>query len=143
MDKLILIVLIIIVVGVLVKMVKKKVKTNIIDETIEEDILLAVEPKNLKVFCSTCGNTEVKSGEVLSIKDSGCFSVKGYTLKGEEVRLNGNQLSWQSSCQVVKFQSVTGTTNCISCTNKTDSKRDVWVKYSNWVTFAWKINFGK
>ena len=142
MDKLILIIVSVVLVLIFVKMANKK-KPNIINETAVEEILLTVEPKKLKVFCETCGNAEVKSGETIPIKGSGCFYVKGYTLKGEEVRLEGDKLSWACSCSCVHFGSVIGKDNCISCTNKTDVNRVIWIKYSNGVTFTWKINFGK
>ena len=140
MDKLILIIVSVVLVLIFVKMANKK-KPNIINETVEEEILLQVEPKKLKVFCETCGNAEVKSGETIPIKGSGCFYVKGYTLKGEEVRLNGYQMSWDSSCGCVKFAEEKALKNCISCS--LGLIRSVWIKYSNGVTFNWKIDFGK
>lgn len=140
MDKLILIIVSVVLVLIFVKMANKN-KPNIINETAEEGILLMVEPKILKVFCETCGNKEVKSGETIPIKGSGCFYVKGYTLKGEEVRLNGYQLSWDSSCGCVQFAEEKALKNCISCS--LGSLRNIWVKYSNGVTFSWKIDFGK
>ena len=140
MDILVLIVLAIAVVIIYVKTANKK-NTNIINETIEEEILLRVEPRNLKVFCKSCGNKELKSGEIIPIEGIGCFYVKGYTLKGEEVRLNGSGLSWASSCAVVNFANKTGLENCINCSS--GSLRDVWVKYNNSIIFGWKIDFGK
>ena len=140
MDILVLIILAIAVVVIFVK-TANKAKPNIINEIAEEEILLQVEPKKLKVFCKSCGNTELKSGETIPITGVGCFYVKGYTLKGEEVRLNGYQLSWASSCAVVKFASPTGLENCISCSS--GSLRNLWVKYTGGVTFSWKIDFGK
>ena len=140
MDKLILIIVSVVLVLIFVKMANKK-KPNIINETAVEEILLTVEPKKLKVFCETCGNSEVKSGETIPILGSGCFFVKGYTLKGEEVRLNGYQLSWDSSCGCVKFAEEKGPKNCLSCS--LGNLRNVWVKYSNGVTLSWKIDFGK
>jgi len=125
---------------VLFKMAYKK-KPNIINETTEEEILLQVEPRKLKVFCKSCGDTELKSGEIIPITGVGFFSVKGYTLKGEEVRLNSNELSWGSSCSCVKFTSTEGLDNCLSCS--LGDKRDVWIKYSNGITFGWRIDFGK
>ncbi len=140
MDKFGLVILAIALVIVLFKMANKK-KPNIINETTVEEILLQVEPKKLKVFCKSCGDTELKSGETIPITGVGCFSVKGYTLKGEEVRLNSNELSWGSSCSCVKFTSTGGIDNCLSCS--LGSLRNVWVKYSNGITFSWKIDFGK
>ena len=140
MDILALIVLAIALVWIFIKVTTKK-KPNIINETAVEEILLQVEPKKLKVFCKSCGNKELKSGETIPITGVGCFYVKGYTLKGEEVRLQGSSLSWASSCAVVKFASPTGLENCISCSS--GSLRNIWVKYTGGVTFSWKINFGK
>ena len=107
---------------------------------ITEEVLLEGEPKTLKVFCGSCGDTELKSGETVPITGVGCFSVKGYTLKGEEVRLNSNELTWSCSCSCVHFVNEHAIENCISCSN--GLVRTIRIKYNNGISFTFKINFG-
>jgi hypothetical protein len=118
---------------------KKKEK-----ETVgEAEVLLSdIELKHLKVYCSTCGDTEVKAGSTIkAIENKGCFSVKGFNAEGKETVLLASKVSWNSSCQVCKWENDIGIRNCVSCNN--GLIRSVWIKYSNGVTFNWKIDFGK
>jgi hypothetical protein len=107
-----------------------------------EPLISDVELKQLKVYCHTCGDTEVKSGSTIkAIENKGCFSVKGFNAEGKETVLLASKVSWNSSCACCKWESNIGIENCISCTS--GLIRNVWVKYSNGVTLSWKINFNK
>lgn len=98
------------------------------------------ELTTLKVYC--CGGLELLRGEnTIVTSEEATYEVKGFNLKGKEVRLNPGKVIWKCSCKVVKFQSEFGLMNIISCSIKGNPKRNVWVKYSNGVTFTWKIQF--
>jgi len=136
MDIFILVILAIAVVFILLKVAKKKKPTPVVTNT-----LLEGEPNSLKVFCETCGNVEVKSGETIPIKGSGCFSVKGYNTEGKEVRLIPSQISWKCNCACVSFASPTGLNNCISCS--LGNLRNISIKcLANARIFGFKIDFG-
>jgi hypothetical protein len=107
---------------------------------ITEEVLLEGEPKTLKVFCGSCGDTELKTGEILPIDKSGCFSVKGYNTEGKEVILYAAKLTWSCSCSCVHFVNEHAIENCISCSN--GLVRTIRIKYNNGISFTFKINFG-
>ena len=133
-----IVILVIIAIGLAYLIFKKK-KVAIINK-IKDDLLEDTELKRLKVFCDSCGNAEIKSGSIIPIKKSGCFSVKGYSLEGKEVKLNFSQLSWSSPCGCVNFANKTALDNCISCS--LGKVRGISVKYTNGVSFNWRIDFG-
>ena len=138
MNKMDIVILVIVAIGLAVLIFKKK-KAVIINE-IKDDRAEDTELKYLKVYCESCENAEIKSGSVIPIKKSGCFSVKGYSLEGKEVKLNFSQLSWSSPCGCVNFANKTALDNCISCS--LGKVRGISVKYTNGVSFNWRIDFG-
>ena len=104
-----------------------------------EPIISDEELTHLKAYC--CGGKEIERGAIEAVKGNVTYEIKGFNIKGEEIKLNPDKISWQCSCQVVKFEHETGIINTISCANKGDYKRNIWVKYKNGVTFSWKIQF--
>jgi len=137
-----ILILIILAIGIVYFFLKKANKNKPVPVKVDEEVLLEGEPNSLKVFCETCGNKEISKGEVVPIVGSGCFSVKGYNLKGKEVRLIPSQITWKSGCSCVSFASPTGLNNCISCS--LGNLRDVSVKcLANARMFGFKIDFGK
>jgi len=95
---------------------------------------------NLKVYC--CGGLELKRGQATIVtNEEATYEVKGFNIKGEELILEPNQVTWGKSCPVVKLRSETGLINIISCSNKGKLNRNVWVRYSNGVGFGWTIQF--
>jgi hypothetical protein len=139
-----MIVWIIVILAVLITLyginVNKKKGKEVIGEA--EVLISDVELKHLKVYCSTCGDTEVKAGSTIkAIENKGCFSVKGFNAEGKETILLASKVSWKSSCKTVYWESNIGLTNCVSCSG--GQCRNVWVKYSNGVTLSWKIDFNK
>ena len=106
----------------------------------ESEVLSDEQPDELKVFC--CGGQEVQPTETRETpEDSITFEVKGYA-KGKEVRLNPTKITWKCSCSCVHFSSETGETNTISCQNKGEWQRGIYVKYDK-LAFYWKLKFIK
>ncbi len=61
--------------------------------------------------------------------------------KDERKVLWPNKVLWSCGCSIVKFKNPSGLSNIISCKNKSDTARSIWVKYQNGVNFVWKIVF--
>lgn len=128
---------------VIVKFKKKAKPVEVIEET-EEELGSDEDLADLKVYyCDedAC-DIELEKKQVMTTKSKEtCFEVKGFDIKGNKVALKPNNLTWGASCGCSKWGSETGDTNCITCSIRGDSKRNVWVKYKNGVTFTWKIQF--
>lgn len=144
MDGSIIIIVLILLAAVLFFKFKKKIKpVEVIDEP-DEDLGSDEDLANLEVYyCdeNAC-DLELEKRQVITTKTKEtCFEVKGFDIKGNEVALKPNNLTWGASCGCVKFGSETGDTNCITCSIRGNLKRNIWVKYKNGVTFTWKIQF--
>ena len=144
MDGKIIIAILVLLAAVLFFRFKKKSKPiEVIDEP-KEDLVSDEDLAILEVYyCdeNAC-DFKIEKGQVIITKTKEtCFEVRGFDLKGNEVALRSERLTWGASCPCVKFGSETGDTNCITCSIKGDSKRSVWVKYKNGVTFAWRMQF--
>jgi len=133
-----IIIVLVILAIILYSLLKNKKEEEEIED--EEELILSLfeELKKLKVYYN---GKEIQEGSILKINniEQGCFLVKGYNVKGEELALSGLDLSWHASCQVVHWQRETGLSNCVTC--NCSGIRSVWVKYTNGVSFRWKIEF--
>ena len=69
------------------------------------------------------------------------FKAKGFDISGtKEICISGNQAIWLKSCPCVHWEFDSGIINSVWVNNKTKNiARNVWIKYSNGVTFKWKI----
>jgi len=68
------------------------------------------------------------------------FTIKGFDIEENEVELKPDFMTWEKSCQVVKWKNETGLENIVTCSYKGNPERNVWVKYNNF-TFGWMIQF--
>jgi len=137
-----MVVWIIVILAILISLYSLRVKKEKEKEEETEPLVSDVELKQLKVYCHTCGDTEVKSESTIkAIENKVCFLVKGFNAEGKETLLLASKVSWHSSCAVCKWESDIGITNCVNCT--AGNIRNVWVRYTNGVTLSWKIDFNK
>jgi hypothetical protein len=83
------------------------------------------------------------SGEVVEVpyNQNIKFEVKGFDITGtKEACINGSEVMWLKSCEPVQWEYPDGLTNNVLVNNKTvNVARNVWVKYSNGITFSWKV----
>lgn len=118
---------------------RKKKKPEPIIET-EEEMRSDIDLTRLQVYC--CGGVEINRGEtIIVIDEESSYEVRGFDIEGKEVLLKSNKVTWKCSCPCVKFMKETGLANVISCSIKGELKRNVSVKYTNGVTFSWRIQF--
>lgn len=142
-GKIILLILGILALILIIKFKRKAKPVEVIDEP-EEELGSDEDLANLKVYyCDekAC-DLEIEKGQVVITKaKETCFEVRGFDIKGNEVALRPDNLTWGASCGCTKFGSKTGDTNCVTCSIRGKLKRNFWVKYNNGVTFPWKIQF--
>jgi len=69
------------------------------------------------------------------------FEVQGFDVTGtKEACIDGNQVMWLKGCDVVHWTNSNGLVNSVLVNDNTkDTPREVWVKYSNGLTFIWKV----
>lgn len=139
MDNPIIIIILIVLAAVLfLKFRKKNKPVEIIDEPKEE----LGSDENLAILKAYHLDKEIKKGQIIVTEDKEpLFKARGFDIKEKEVELKPGDLTWGKSCPCVKFTSETGDMNFITCSSRGSLKRNVWVKYKNGVTFAWKIQF--
>jgi len=130
----------IVVIALIIYMIsKEKKKPNIIVEEENPVCLSDSELSRLAVFYK---GKLLSSGEVINIPYNEFveFYVEGYSLKNKCVSISGIKIKWGRSCSCTHWQFETGLTNKVRTNNKSlNIKRNVWVKYSNGVTFGWKV----
>ena len=112
------------------------------DEEIQEEI--EEEPcAELKKLAVLYKGKYLASGEVVEVPYNipVTFEVQGFDITGTKAAcINGNQVMWLKSCPVTHWANPTGLVNNVLVNNNTkNTPRDVWVKYSNGVSFAWKV----
>lgn len=131
---------IIILVGIALFLIFRKKKKPVVDIETEEEMGSDADLTRLQVYC--CGGIELERGKVIIVtEEETSYEVKGFDIKGKEVLLKSNKITWKASCPCVKFMKETGLANVISCSIKGELRRNVSVKYTNGVTFSWKIKF--
>lgn len=83
------------------------------------------------------------SGEVVKVpyNKSVKFAVKGFDITGtKEACINGSEVMWLKSCGCTHWEYSDGLTNSVLVNSQVKNiARNVWVKYTNGVTFVWKV----
>ena len=144
MDGSIIIIILVLLAAVFFFKFKKKSKLVEIIEEKEEELGSDEDLAILEVYyCdeNACDLKIEKKQIIITKTEETCFEVRGFDLKGNELELRPEKLTWGASCPCTKWGSDTGDSNCITCSIKGDLKRSVWVKYKNGVLFAWKMQF--
>lgn len=69
------------------------------------------------------------------------FKAVGLDITGtKDACINGSDIVWDKSCSCTYWETPTGVVNKVRVNNKTlNTKREVWIKHKNGVTFAWKV----
>jgi len=119
---------------------KQKDKKNKEDIELKNSESLGSDTDLNKLQVYYNGGIKITAGETIVTAEELTLTVKGFDIKGKEVYLNPNKITWNHSCQCVKFGNNTGIVNTVNCSIKGKLKRNVWVKYGN-RTFSWKIQF--
>ena len=118
---------------------KQKGKTNKDSECINCETLGSdADLFKLQVYYN--GGIKITEGETIVTAEELTLTVKGFDIKGKEVYLSPNKITWEKSCQSVKFGYDTGIVNTVNCSIKGNLQKNVWVKYGS-RTFSWKIQF--
>lgn len=123
-------------------LLKPKKKEEVCDncEPDEEELCEEIELKKLAVIYQ---GKYLTSQEIVKIpyNTSVTFTVEGFDITGtKEVCIQGNQIMWLKSCPSVHWINNDGRINSVYISNKTKNiAREVWVKYSNGITFSWKV----
>ncbi|HDK27398.1 MAG TPA: hypothetical protein ENG48_09995 [Candidatus Atribacteria bacterium] len=140
MNGYLIIILIIILILFLKWDVKEKKTEEDSQEKPKEELGKDTDLRMLQVYYN--GGERVKKGKTIKTEeDEITFEVKGYDFEEKEVRLNPNKITWGKSCGCVKWEKEKGLINTAYCKNKGKQERNVWVKYTNGITFPWKIQF--
>lgn len=118
---------------------KQKDKTNKENECINCGNLGSDTNLNkLQVYYN--GGIKITEKETIVTAEELALTVKGFDINGKEVYLTPNKITWNKSCQCIKFGYDTGIVNTVNCSIQGNLQRNVWVKYGS-KTFMWKIKF--
>ena len=119
---------------------KQKGKINEGDSECIDCKILGSDADLFKLQVYYNGGIKITEGETIVTTEDITLTVKGFDIKGKEVYLSPNKITWEKSCQSVKFGYDTGVVNTVNCSIKGNIQRNVWVKYGS-RTFSWKIQF--
>lgn len=115
----------------------------------KEEVCDTCEPKE-EIPCAVLKKLQVlyagrflTSGEVVEVpynKNVG-FEAKGFDITGtKEACINGSEVMWLKSCECTHWEYPDGLTNNVLVNSQAKNvARNVWIKYTNGITFSWKV----
>ena len=121
---------------------KPKKENIVLDEEVQEedDEKPCVELRKLAVLYK---GKYLVNQEIVKVpyNTSVVFEVQGFDITGtKEACIDGNQVIWLKSCPCTHWTNPSGLVNSVLVDNNTKNlAREVRVKYSNGVAFAWKV----
>ena len=134
------IIAIVVIVLIIYMISKKKKKPVVVVEDEEEEV--CVPDSELTGFVVYHKGIPLSKGEVVEIPYNKYekFCVEGRNLENKCVAIEGSKVNWGKSCGCTHWEAETELCNSVRTNNKSlNIKRNVWVKYSNGVSFGWKV----